>query len=458
MPPSYASSSTDASISASGEKRFPEYQQSPYRDWIFAVLFVGHLIGMFIVAGVYGPSMVSYISSQQSSGSNEKSLTIIGILVVSMVVSAAFSFVWLEVMKRFSDRIIHISIVTSCVLCALAAVLSFVYGAFLMAVVYLLVGLLQVWYYYAVRHRIPFAHATLYAASKAIQTSSGPMFVAVGLCLLNIGWLSFWSFTFAAVLHASNNSTNGFAIFFLLLSLFWTSMVLKNVGHVTTAGTVASFYFIPQSRNATANAFIRAVTTSFGSICFGSLIVSFIHTLRTMLQMFRRRENNFAREILDAIADCILGLIERAVAYFNHYAYTQIAIYGYDFITASKRTWELMQQKLFTMIINDDLTSWALLTGVFLGGVCGGMISAVWSAILAFDGWVGVTVLGFLLGCAIAALFMTVLDSAITTSFVVWAEDPHTMSQNQPDCFWRMAKAAEPLYGVDPRMQQMQQI
>lgn len=53
--------------------------------------------------------------------------------------------------------------------------------------------------------------------------------------------------------------------------------------------------------------FKRAATTSFGSVCFGSLLVAIVRTMHQMLVEMRKSENNTAA----ACAECLLGLLER---------------------------------------------------------------------------------------------------------------------------------------------------
>ena len=50
--------------------------------------------------------------------------------------------------------------------------------------------------------------------------------------------------------------------------------VAKNVVHVTTSGLYATWYFLSSAlpSNPTTKAFKRAITTSFGSLCLGSLL------------------------------------------------------------------------------------------------------------------------------------------------------------------------------------------
>lgn len=70
---------------------------------------------------------------------------------------------------------------------------------------------------------------------------------------------------------------------------------------------------------------IGATTTSFGSICLGSLLVAALQTIRALIQFAR----NGKHQILVLVVDCIIGCIDNLLQYFNKYAFTQIAIYGY---------------------------------------------------------------------------------------------------------------------------------
>ena len=51
----------------------------------------------------------------------------------------------------------------------------------------------------------------------------------------------------------------------------------------------------------------------------------------------------------------MLGCIERLMEWLNHYAFTQIAIYGYDFKGAAKATWRLLQDVGLMPMMNNTL-------------------------------------------------------------------------------------------------------
>jgi hypothetical protein len=107
------------------------------------------------------------------------------------------------------------------------------------------------------------------------------------------------------------------------------AQVIKNTTHVTVSGLYAAYYFLGVSTNGvitlavsnpTLAAAKRAMTTSFGSICFGSLIIAIIQTIRALLRMAAdnaRDEGNILAAFCAMCAHCILSCIEDLVEYFN---------------------------------------------------------------------------------------------------------------------------------------------
>lgn len=70
----------------------------------------------------------------------------------------------------------------------------------------------------------------------------------------------------------------------------------------------------------TLGAFKRAMTYSFGSICFGSLIVSVVQLLKQIASIAQQSEatdGNFLACFLWAVANCILGIVLWLIEYFN---------------------------------------------------------------------------------------------------------------------------------------------
>ena len=152
--------------------------------------------------------------------------------------------------------------------------------------------------------------------------------------------------------------------------------VIKNIVHCTASGTVGSWWFVANPESPVMGALKRACTTSLGSICLGSLIVAVLKALRAMIDAARRgaRRNgntggagrcaaccvphtaaspsvsppaltahrhaplrvSLSLQFLLACASCLVGCVERAMQFFNHWAFVQVALYGKDFRSAGR--------------------------------------------------------------------------------------------------------------------------
>ena len=183
----------------------------------------------------------------------------------------------------------------------------------------------------------------------------------MGYCtaLLQVGWLLNASFTVIAVYYVrylepqtclapssshdcprgdGGTAWSGFAFWYAVFSFYWTSQVIRNLAHFTTAGTVSSWWLVSEIQTPTWGAFKRASTTSLGTIAVGSLLVAVIEML-----------NGFAR-YGGCICGCLCGLVRRAMRWFNRYAFIVSAMYGSEYFPAAKHISSLMGAKFWELI------------------------------------------------------------------------------------------------------------
>lgn len=133
-------------------------------------------------------------------------------------------------------------------------------------------------------------------------------------------------------------------IVFITFAMYWISEWLKNTIHVIISGVYGSWYFSPNSmpRGATRGATKRALTYSFGSISFGSLIVAIINCMRQLCSIAQNQaaeDGNILGVILSCVLGCLIGFLDWAVQFINRYAFSHIALYGKAYIPAAKDTW-----------------------------------------------------------------------------------------------------------------------
>jgi len=359
------------------------------------------------------------------------------ICLVSAILGVALSIVYLWIIKKFAHILIWFTMLASVVMVFIFAIILFALGNPAGGVVMLFVGAIDLLLIYFWRSRIPFATAVLETAAGVIQQYPATTSFAVGACVVNVIWLIVWIFAFAGML--SQNYT-WFGQVFLVFSLYWTFQVIKNLLHVTVSGTVATWYFLGEnSQNPTVGAFKRAITYSFGSVCLGSLLVALIQTARWMVRSFQsKNQNNVAAQFISCIVICLLNMLDRLVQWFNKYAYIQVATYGKSFITAATDTWKLFEERGMEALINDDLISGVLIMGSFVGAIIVGIIAGIWShAVLETLPWGVAATAGFFIGYFMMIFSMQVIDSAVATIFVCFAEDPQPLQRNDKKLYER---------------------
>ena len=151
-------------------------------------------------------------------------------------------------------------------------------------------------------------------------------------------------------------------------------------------------------------------------------------------------EGNPAGMFLAICLNCFLGCIEGLVEYLNHYAYTQVAIYGKPYLTAARDTWTLIKTRGVDAIINDNLIGNVLLMGGLLIGAAVSGISYGFFAASSipkndFSYPLVICILGFVIGLAEFTILSEVIESGTATTFVCLAEEPGVLLRTKPQLF-----------------------
>lgn len=481
-----------------------EVQPSAYRDKWFAVAFVAHLFGVVGAAAVLGPAAWNKAASSSSdAGSNEYGFEKdqddgmstsengatddegappkefwIAVVAIAMATAPALSFIALTAMSRNAVALIKASLWFSIVLCGLSAI-------FLIAVAppagifYGIFTVCLIWYARRVQSRIPYAASNLKCGITVLKANMGLGLVAlgsmVGLLSYSFGWV--WAIVGTMQLDAMTenisaswdssgsseyssgdqsdlSSLGSFVAFLFVLSFYWTHQVLKNIVRATVSGVVGTWWFSPEEAGsfcstAVSGSFIRSTTYSLGSICFGSLIVAILQVVRDSL---RSAQNNRNGGILRCIALCLLNYIERLVEYFNKWAYIYVGLYGYGYIDAGKRVFNLFKTRGWSTIIADNLVNRLLgIMSLTIGLVTG--VSTLFAAFLVEEfesqqGWMGIGfVVGFLVGLILSGVFMGLLSSAVDAVIVCYAEAPKELEESHPTIAQEMSQTWSEAWG-----------
>mmetsp|Transcript_3074 Transcript_3074/g.4659 ORF Transcript_3074/g.4659 Transcript_3074/m.4659 type:complete len:528 (+) Transcript_3074:73-1656(+) len=443
-----------------------EVQDFSCRDVFFAILFLLQVVVVlyFSTVGIASAeSLVPANSSNDDSQTYDLSKVTFFLLSLAASVIGISSMTMLLLLGPLAQMMIQVSLVMSPVTNFLASVMCLVVGQVVLAGFLFVVSLIGLCYAVGVWRRIPFASANVTTAMAALKENKGLFALNFFVVFTATGWLLLWGFAIAQVTMQEKKwiyechidtgddtfsqedncqvSTRGKIILFaFLLSLYWTSQVIKNCFHTTVAGVIGTWWFTPEADrpkgfcNTTIyNSWLRSTIYSFGSICLGSLLVAVLQVLQVIVSLARSddRNSNGANSILWCLLQCLVDILERVMEYINQWAFVYVGLYGYDYCTAGKNVYQLFKARGWSVIINDQLVSRSLGFLQFWIGVVSGAIGVLLGLVFLMDPVTG-GFLGFILGLVLSNILFSVVNSAVDTVVVCFAESPSTLRLNHP--------------------------
>lgn len=310
-----------------------EKQPHQYRDVWAAVLFGGGQCVIFYLGCFWGLPNLQYTASTTTD--TTETIRFSGLLYISLLSGLAavlLSGGALAILVRMAHQLIEMSIYFSIFTCSVTTVFLFATGMLTMGCASLLVLVFTVVYAWSVWRRIPFATANLQTAVAAIQNNQGLILtgyvVSMVVTLLNMIWVLAYVGVYVRSASCSDNEctshTHPMVVTSMLLMFFWSTEVAKNILHVTVSGVVGTFWFAPEEASgffspAVTDSLTRACTFSLGSVCLGSLLTAILQVLHQLANQARLRGRG--NDLLLCVLECLVGFLERLIAYFNKWAY-----------------------------------------------------------------------------------------------------------------------------------------
>lgn len=301
---------------------------------------------------------------------------------------------------------------------------------------------------------IPFSASTLRTGVTACKMNLGVFTFAFFTPLLNIIMFVIQTMALITILNIlgafegspTDNVTYTIICFVLvlfLISVFWTWQVTKNISTVIVSGTVGTWWFTPVDASSFCSSAVngsikRALTYSFGSICFGSLIVTILNVFIDGLRRLRQSRQCL---LLFCVVQCILEVLERLAEYFNKWAMVYVGLYGYDFLTAGKNVVTLFRARGWSSIISNNLVNRALMVVATVISLATGLIiSMVWHLFEIGESDTQVVKLlsfiyfyaAFVISLLNANFLLSVVGAASDTAIVCFAEGSPEFEMNHP--------------------------
>ncbi|ORX72420.1 DUF580-domain-containing protein [Linderina pennispora] len=385
-----------------------------------------------------------------------------------LVASVVVSLIYLLLMQAFAGNLLVISFWFSVVVTIGTGVYYLAARIWFAGAIMVIFGVFYALMWFSWRKRIPFSKLVLETVCHVSRKFPSTIVTSIVFLFIQALYSALWALAFMGSFKhmdqykscTTHTDRNGRAYqscsnvkqilswVFMVFSFYWTTGVIINVLHTTLCGIYATYYFFEgapagyPTRTPALSSLKRATTNSFGSVCFGSLIIAVIQTMRAILRAIRdNADSNIGVELLACCLDCILACIQGMAEFVNKYAYVEVAMYGKPFIPAARDTWDLIKDRGVEALINDCLIGNVLQLGAFL---CGAVVAiAAWLYITITKPQYNVTgsytppiiISAFIMAMSMFKVLMKCIESGTATTFVCLAEDPQVMARNNPRLF-----------------------
>ncbi|KAF9938307.1 putative choline transporter, neither null mutation nor overexpression affects choline transport [Modicella reniformis] len=476
-PPHYAREENTPLIPKATQGKFTT--EARYNDVWAAALFILN-IGGFACLNFH--SFKAYANSQTTAPEDDTqvatstfavdhSLTIL--VLSSIAVNFALSFGYFVLIQRKTAFLVKFSFLFNVFLTIGLGIIQIMSGSLLWGGLMLVAGILVLVCYKLWASRMPFSVLLLQTVTSVTRKYPGTLAVAFTGLFIQVAWSALWIFSLAINFFVFQKSSNCriqeddgknkllcdnnqlyMVMIYIHFVLFWNTEVIKNVVHVTISGVFSVFYFFEGSAQGTPSSPTlgsakRAMTTSFGSICFGSLLIALLQTLRYVLNSLRSDSDEGLMVFLATCAECVLSCLEGLFETFNKFAFTQVAMYGKPFVKAAQDTWELIKDRGVDAIVNESLVGNVLGMGSLAVALASGLYGYLFFKLFSPTFYAkeneplvmaAVIVVEMILGFVMMSVPNNVIDSGVTTTFVALAEDPQTLYRTKPQLYHAIAE------------------
>eukprot|EP00930_Biecheleria_cincta_P042420 TRINITY_DN29196_c0_g1_i1.p1 TRINITY_DN29196_c0_g1~~TRINITY_DN29196_c0_g1_i1.p1 ORF type:complete len:550 (-),score=74.00 TRINITY_DN29196_c0_g1_i1:77-1726(-) len=301
-------------------------------------------------------------------------------------------------------------------------------------------------------HLIPFTTLLIQTAVHVMRQHPFTIIISIVGAFLAVSWSLLCAFTCFGIytVHSTDrghSSRPDAPLYFIQCVVFmWGSMVAANTAQVACCGLFGRWYFGKDQGSPVSQSLKAALTTSFGSICFGSFIVAFIRALEFTLKQMRQsaqEEGNIVMCIVLCIIESLVACIGDIIEWFNEFAYVQCAVRGLGFLDSARATYALCTFSNCTMICADSLVSSVVVLGSVTISLLGTGTAWMLFKMFASDHPLRLalcTSLGFFVSFVTARATLQPLQSGVTAMVVCWAENPGGLARTRPELAREFAK------------------
>ena len=233
-------------------------------------------------------------------------------------------------------------------------------------------------------------------------------------------------------------------ILFLNFSGLYIVDVLKNVMHVTIGGIYGTWYYMESTfegmpRGEGTGSLKRALTYSFGSVCFGSLFVVLFQCVAIFFMIN-------STSVFGFVGHLGMNFLGMGVGYFNLYAYSFVALYGVSMVRSARSTYLFFRQRGVQAFLNDFVISTSMGFYCFVAAIFSSIITYLYLAVfrsllgLTDDAFFPLLAYSFIVTLNITTVLITTIVSGSSVFFFALNKDPAVFQESHPFEFQEISR------------------
>ena len=356
------------------------------RDPFWALLFLLHFgficwlafaVGLPIVRSAV-PSDAASLALTFAAGSLRlDSSAVLSGIAIAVGAAALSALIMLLLLQKLAGWLIRFCFFLAMAALAGAAAALLAYSLLAPGVIAALLFLLVAVWYWCIRHRIDFAAAHVDVAVTALRSAPTLICVALGALLAQGAWGVLWGLSamgaggfiagnstatgaaaaalpeVAAAAYGAPSSQALAAVFGLLVSFFWVSMLIKDVVAFSSASVLGDWWFTGAAgTHPVAGALAHSLTSSFGTLTLAALLVAVIQAARTMynLAVKRAKERGACSRnpllcVWGCLVGCVLAISSWLISWANSWAVVFAALTGQGYYASGLAAMALFRKR-----------------------------------------------------------------------------------------------------------------
>ena len=389
--------------------------------------------------------------------------------------SVALSSLTIGFMMILSSSIIQTALIFTILICFAWGTAGIVLSPYSFVPILGFIALaLSLGYSVVVWDSIPFHAMNLNIALTGIRAVADTLLVGFSMTIITFLWCVVWSVACIGLYdylsvgdEAIVSGTNSLILFALCISMMWTYNAFRAIIQAVVAGRIGQWWYDPESMKTCCSyssglSLSRALTSSFGSICYGSLFVKPIQLLKRLVSFMclvplRHQQNKMSKDKkrkkgagyqpndnsrtespLTRMRWIILRGMESLCKVHNHWAFVYIGLYYYSFWESGKKATAVFNTRGWMTIVSDHLVRNVFFIASVVISLCTGCFGLI---VEEFDGYTFTSfdkpiavafVLGSLIGYTLSGIMLSVLISATNAVLVCFAIGNVEFSRTHP--------------------------